>query len=64
MTNVEAIERAVAVAVERFAKLDIVFANADTTPVGQTTLATFEEDRQNEPDIGIFHGAGRRAAPQ
>jgi NAD(P)-dependent dehydrogenase (short-subunit alcohol dehydrogenase family) len=43
---VEAIERAVAAVVERFARLDIVFANAgiaETTPLGQTSLAAFEE---------------------
>ncbi len=46
VTNVEAIERAVAIAVEKFGKLDIVFANAGiagATPVGQTSLASFEE---------------------
>jgi NAD(P)-dependent dehydrogenase (short-subunit alcohol dehydrogenase family) len=46
VTNVEAIERAVAEAVERFGKLDIVFANAGivaASPVGQTSLAAFEE---------------------
>ena len=45
-TDVEATERAVADAVRRFGKLDIVFANAGIagpTPVGKTTLAAFEQ---------------------
>jgi NADP-dependent 3-hydroxy acid dehydrogenase YdfG len=47
VTKVEEIERAVAAAVEKFGKLDIVFANAGipgATPVGNTSLAAFEED--------------------
>jgi NAD(P)-dependent dehydrogenase (short-subunit alcohol dehydrogenase family) len=46
VTNIEATERAVAKAVERFGKLDIVFANAGipgATTVGETSLAAFEE---------------------
>lgn len=46
VTDVEATERAVAKAVEKFGKLDIVFANAGIgalTPVGQTSLRVFEE---------------------
>ena len=46
VTKVEEIERAVAAAVEKFGKLDIVFANAGipgATPVGHTSLASFEE---------------------
>jgi NAD(P)-dependent dehydrogenase (short-subunit alcohol dehydrogenase family) len=46
VTNVGAIERAVVTAVEKFGKLDIVFANAGiagVTPVGQTSAAVFEE---------------------
>src|SRR6267378_1124220 len=46
VTKVEEIERAVAAAVQKFGKLDIVFANAGipgATPVGDTSLAAFEE---------------------
>jgi len=46
VTDIEATERAVAKAVQKFGKLDIVFANAGipgSTPVGQTSLAAFEE---------------------
>lgn len=46
VTNVEQMERTVAAVVKRFGKLDIVFANAGIpgpTPVGQTSLASFEE---------------------
>src|SRR5258705_9724411 len=45
VTKVEEIERAVAAVVEKFGKLDIVFANAGipgATPVGITSLAVFE----------------------
>lgn len=45
-TDIAATERAIARAVEKFGKLDIVFANAGiagTTPVGGTTLADFEQ---------------------
>ena len=44
-TDVEATEKAVAKAVEKFGKLDIVFANAGIpghTPIGSTKLAVFE----------------------
>jgi NAD(P)-dependent dehydrogenase (short-subunit alcohol dehydrogenase family) len=44
-TDVAATEQAVATAVEKFGKLDIVFANAGigaSTPIGGTTLETFE----------------------
>src|SRR5712692_8239561 len=44
-TDIAATEKAVAKAVEKFGKLDIVFANAGisaSTPVGGTSLATFE----------------------
>src|SRR6267142_1728294 len=46
VTDIAATERAVAKLVARFGKLDIVFANAGipgATPVGQTSLASFEE---------------------
>ena len=46
VTDIEATERAVATAVEAFGHLDILFANAGisgSTPVGGTTLATFEQ---------------------
>jgi NAD(P)-dependent dehydrogenase (short-subunit alcohol dehydrogenase family) len=46
VTDVEAMERAVATAAEKLGKLDIVFANAGigaASPVGQTSLAAFEE---------------------
>lgn len=46
VTDVDAIERAVAAAAEKFGKLDIVFANAGiggATPVGQTSQAAFDE---------------------
>ena len=46
VTDVEATERAVAEVVEKFGKLHVVFANAGiagATPVGQTSLASFEE---------------------
>jgi NAD(P)-dependent dehydrogenase (short-subunit alcohol dehydrogenase family) len=45
-TDVEATEKAVAQAVEKIGKLDIVFANAGIggqTPIGKTTLAAFEQ---------------------
>src|SRR5580693_5366426 len=44
-TDIAATEKAVAQAVEKFGKLDIVFANAGiagNTPIGTTTLAEFE----------------------
>jgi NAD(P)-dependent dehydrogenase (short-subunit alcohol dehydrogenase family) len=44
-TDIAATERAVASAVEKFGKLDILFANAGipgNTPIGGTTLAAFE----------------------
>lgn len=46
VTDVAAMERAVAQVAERFGALDIVFANAGVaglTPVGKTSLAAFEE---------------------
>ncbi|MDB5363523.1 MAG: 3-oxoacyl-ACP reductase [Rhodospirillales bacterium] len=46
VTDIAATERAVAGAVEAFGPLDILFANAGipgATPVGGTTLATFEQ---------------------
>ena len=46
VTDVDATERAVAETVEKFEKLDIVFANAGipgATPVGETSLASFEQ---------------------
>lgn len=45
VTDVEALDRAVATAAEKLGKLDIVFANAGIaggSPVGQTSLAEFE----------------------
>jgi NAD(P)-dependent dehydrogenase (short-subunit alcohol dehydrogenase family) len=44
-TDIEATEKALLQAVEKFGKLDIVFANAGiagNTPIGGTTLAVFE----------------------
>src|ERR1700674_3011975 len=44
-TDIEATEKAIATAVEKFGKLDIVFANAGipgNTPIGGTTLEAFE----------------------
>jgi NAD(P)-dependent dehydrogenase (short-subunit alcohol dehydrogenase family) len=46
VTDLEAVERAVAATVKTFGKLDIVFANAGigaATPIGQTSLADFEQ---------------------
>src|SRR5258708_24440556 len=46
VTDLEATERAVATTVTKFGKLDILFANAGipgATPIGQTSLASFEE---------------------
>lgn len=46
VTDVEAMERAVATTAERFGKLDVLFANAGiggASPLGQTKLAAFEE---------------------
>jgi NAD(P)-dependent dehydrogenase (short-subunit alcohol dehydrogenase family) len=46
VTDIDAIEGAVAAAAERFGKLDIVFANAGiggATPIGQTSQAAFDE---------------------
>ncbi len=46
VTNVADLERAVAATVRKFGKLDIVFANAGipgATPIGNTSLASFEE---------------------
>ncbi len=46
ITDAAATETAVAVAVERFGRLDIVFANAGisgSTPVGGTSVAAFEQ---------------------
>src|ERR1700739_1921812 len=45
VSDLEAMERVIAAAVERFGNLDIVFANAGTgspTPVGQAEVETFE----------------------
>src|ERR1700737_5101813 len=44
-TDIAATENAIAKAVEKFGKLDVVFANAGipgNTPIGGTTLAAFE----------------------
>lgn len=46
VTDLAAMERAIAATVERFGNLDVIFANAGTghfTPVGGTTVETFEE---------------------
>lgn len=46
VTNAEAVDRAVSTAVERFGKLDVLFANAGigaATPLGSTTLDSFEK---------------------
>jgi NAD(P)-dependent dehydrogenase (short-subunit alcohol dehydrogenase family) len=46
VTDIEATERAVAAAAEKFGKLNIVFANAGIgrpTPVGQTSQSAFDE---------------------
>lgn len=45
VTDVEAMEQAVAAAAKRFGKLDVVFANAgiaELSPLGKTSLETFE----------------------
>jgi NAD(P)-dependent dehydrogenase (short-subunit alcohol dehydrogenase family) len=63
-TDVAAAERAVARAVEKFGKLDIVFANAgisDNTPIGGTALAAFENViRTNR---GVLHRSPCSAIP-
>jgi NAD(P)-dependent dehydrogenase (short-subunit alcohol dehydrogenase family) len=46
VTDIDAIERAVAAAAEQFGKLDLVFANAGiggATPIGQTSQSAFDE---------------------
>lgn len=46
VTDPGAIERAVAVVADKFGKIDVLFANAGigkVTPLGQTSLAGFEE---------------------
>jgi NAD(P)-dependent dehydrogenase (short-subunit alcohol dehydrogenase family) len=46
VTDVEAMEQALATIAERFDKLDVVFANAgiaEVTPLGPTSLETFEQ---------------------
>src|ERR1700681_3334994 len=54
-TDIVATERAVARAVEKFGKLDVLFANAGipgNTPIGGTTLAAFESViRTNIPSV-------------
>ncbi len=57
VTDVEAIERAVATAVERLGKLDVVFANAGiagTSPLGQTPLAAFEQILRTNVTAAFF----------
>jgi len=70
VTKVADLERAVAAAVRKFGKLDIVFANAGipgATPVGNTSLASFEEIiRTNLTAVffsGVLHGAGQCRSP-
>src|ERR1700674_4035476 len=56
-TDVAATEKAVAKAVEKFGKLDIVFANAGipgNTPVGGTTLEAFESVIRTNITAGFF----------
>jgi NAD(P)-dependent dehydrogenase (short-subunit alcohol dehydrogenase family) len=57
VTNVEAIERAVAVVVERIAELDIAFTNAGvagTTTVGKTSPSGFEDIVRTNPTSVFF----------
>src|SRR5258708_30602388 len=57
VTDVEATERAVAAAAEKFGKLNIVFANAGIgrpTPVGQTSQAAFDELIRTNLSAGLF----------
>src|SRR5260221_3013809 len=56
-TDIAATENAVAKAVEKFGKLDIVFANAGisaSTPVDGTALATFEPVLKTNITAGFF----------
>ena len=66
-TDVEETERCrEATAAERLGKLDVVFANAGvggTSPLGQTSLAAFEQHHPHQPDRVVLHRAGRAAAP-
>ena len=64
-TDVAATEAAIKQGVEKFGKLDIVFANAGIpgrTPIGGTTLAAFEQRHPDQSHRCVFHGAGRGRA--
>ena len=64
-TDIAATERAIDQAVNKFGKLDIVFANAGipgNTPIGGTTLAAF--GHQNQHHFGVLHRAGGGATSQ
>ena len=66
-TDIAATEAAIAKAVEKFGKLDIVFANAGIaggTPLGGTTLEAFEKVISTNLTGGVLHRAGRAAASQ
>ena len=60
-TDIAATEKAVKQAAAKFGKLDIVFANAGiaaNTPLGGTTLETFEIGAPDQCHRGVLHGAG------
>ena len=62
--DIAATEAAIKKAVEKFGKLDVVFANAGIpggTPLGSATLATFENVHPDQSHRGVLHRAGRAA---
>jgi len=62
-TDVAATEAAIRQGVEKFGKLDIVFANAGipgATPVGGTALAVFEQVIRTNLTAGIFSPCSRQ----
>ena len=64
VTDVQSIERAVAATIDRFGKLDVVFANAGiggVTPLGQTTLESFNRILQTNL-TGVFFTVQSAAA--
>ncbi len=66
-TDIAATEKAVAKAVEKFGKLDVLFANAGisaSTPVGGTSLETFESVLRTNITAGFLHGAGGGTASE
>ena len=66
-TDIAATETAIKQAADKFGKLDIVFANAGiagNTPIGGTTLATFESGDPDQHHLGVLHRAGGGAASQ